>query len=77
MPGYVIEYNRINGDHRVTEFFGPEGHRDALMFRLERERHRLSLDWEIVSLNSDSLETVQSTHSRYFAGRDLGLALSS
>lgn len=69
MSGFVIEYNRRSGDRRVTEFAGSEGHRQALLRRLELERERSNLDWEIVSLNSDSLETVKKTHSRYFSGR--------
>ncbi len=74
MPGFVIEYNRATGDHQVTEFPGAEGHRDALKFRLERERNRPSAQWEVVSLNSDSLDTVHQTHSRYFTGRTVELA---
>ncbi|MFD4111634.1 hypothetical protein ACFWWU_36585 [Streptomyces sp. NPDC058650] len=71
MPGFVIEYNRRNGDHRVTAFPGAEGHRDALMRRLELENERVDSNWEIASLNSDSLETVMKTHARYFEGREL------
>lgn len=74
MPGYVIEYNRATGDHEVTEFLGEQGHREALRFRLERERERSSVDWEVVSLNSDSLETIHKTHSRYFVGKTVQLA---
>lgn len=74
MPGFVIEYNRTTGDHHVTQFPGADGHRAALMFRLERERTRPSTQWEVVSLNSDSLETVHRTHSRYFTGRTVELA---
>mgnify|MGYP001112112312 CR=1 FL=1 len=71
MPGYLIEYNRITGDRYVTEFPGTDGHRAALLERLKLEKVRPSRDWEIVSLNSDSLETVQKTHSRYFTGRQV------
>jgi len=74
MPGYLIEYNRVSRDWRVTSFTGPEGHREALVRRLEIEQTRSSEDWEIVSLNSDSLETVKKTHARYFEGRELDLA---
>lgn len=76
MPGYVIEYNRATGDHEVTEFPGSEGHRAALRYRLALEGSRASNEWEIVSLNSDSLETVHRTHSRYFGGRAVQLAHS-
>ncbi|RAM37347.1 hypothetical protein [Arthrobacter globiformis] len=68
MPGFVIEYNRITGDHLVTEYSGADGHRAALLRRLELEKIRPSAEWEIVSLNSDSLDTVRKTHSRYFTG---------
>lgn len=68
MPGYVIEYNRITGDRVVMEFPGSNGHREALLERLKLEQARPSTDWEIVSLNSDSLDTVKKTHSRYFTG---------
>jgi hypothetical protein len=71
MPGYVIEYNRITGDRTVLEFPGPSGHREALLARLRIEKERPSEDWEIVSLNSDSLETVKKTHSRYFTGKQV------
>lgn len=71
MPGYVIEYNRLTGDRKVIEFPGSLGHREALLARLRIEKERPSQDWEIVSLNSDSLETVKKTHSRYFTGRQV------
>lgn len=71
MPGFVIEYNRRNADRRVTSFPGPYGHRDALRRRLELEKQRTDDDWEIASLNSDSLETVMKTHKRYFEGTEL------
>lgn len=66
MAGFVIEYNRLSGERRVHSFPGTEGHREALRRRLELESTRESEDWEIVSLNSDSIETVRRTHARYF-----------
>lgn len=68
MPGFVIEYNRRTGDRLVTEFRGRDGHRRALIRRLELEKQRPTAEWEIVSLNSDSIDTVMKTHSRYFKG---------
>lgn len=68
MAGYVIQYNRITGDRMVTEFPGRQGHREALMLRLRLEKERKDADWEIVALSSDSLETIEKTHSRYFTG---------
>ncbi len=71
MPGYLVEYNRRSREWKVTEFPGEDGHREALLQRLELERARVDKDWEIASLNGDSLETVQKTHARYFEGREL------
>jgi len=71
MPGFVIEYHRPSGDRRVYNFPGVTGHRDALRYRLELEDQRVDEDWEIASLNSDSLETLKKTHARYFVGREL------
>lgn len=71
MPGYVVEYNRKSRDWKVTEFPGAEGHRNALLKRLELEQSRPNADWEIVSLNSDSLGTIKKTHARYFEGHEL------
>lgn len=66
MPGYVIEYDRLTGEAHVTPFEQPGGHRLALKYRLKLESERTSNDIEIVSLVSDSIETVKRTHSRYF-----------
>ena len=71
MAGFVIEYNRRTQDWSVTEFLSDTGHREALRLRLERERNRTDEDIEIVSLVSDSLQTIQKTHARYFVGREL------
>jgi hypothetical protein len=71
MQAFVVEYNRKTRDWRVTEYPGESGHRDALLRRIELERARTDDEWEIVSLNSDSLATIKKTHSRYFGGREL------
>lgn len=71
MPGFVIEYNRKSREWRLETFPGLHGHQDALRRRLELEQSRKNADIEIVSLNSDSIETVQRTHARYFEGREL------
>ena len=68
MPGYVIEFNRRTRTRRVTEFGTP---REAMQHRLDLERERTDKDVEIVALISDSLETLQQTHSRYFTGGEL------
>jgi len=75
MPGFVIEYNRRSRDYRVTTFDGEGGHREAFERRLELEADREDTNIEIVSLTSDSLDTVKKTHSRYFAGRELLAAI--
>lgn len=67
MSGFVIRYHRPSGLHEVREFPGADGHREAMRFRLQLEAEREDSDWEIVSLNSASIETLRKTHSRYFA----------
>lgn len=52
--GFIIQYDRRTGDRIVVEFKGTDGPRRALVERLHLERSRASLDWEVVSLNSDS-----------------------
>ena len=70
MPGYLVIYNRKSRDWSVQEFEGPDGHKQALLRRLELEHERVDLDIEIASLNSSSLDNVKKTHSRYFEGRE-------
>lgn len=65
MSSFVIEYNRRTGKVRVTEF-GAGENRQAVRLRLELERERTSKDVEVVSLVSDSIDSVRRTHSRYF-----------
>ncbi|WP_417219420.1 hypothetical protein [Arthrobacter sp.] len=71
MSGYLIEYNRSTRDRLVTAFEGKDGPQRALAERLRRERERTDGEWEIVSLNSNSVETIMKTHSRYFSGHRL------
>ncbi|TQJ30399.1 hypothetical protein [Microbacterium sp. SLBN-146] len=71
MPGFVVEYHRPSGRYRVHEFSGEDGHRRALLLRFELEAERVDPDWEIASLNSDSIETLMKTHARYFADGEL------
>lgn len=70
MPGFLVIYNRKSRDWSVQEFDGADGHKAALLRRLELEHDRTDQDVEIASLNSDSLETVKKTHSRYFEGAE-------
>ena len=67
MRGYVIQFNRRTGDRRVTEFATPH---EAMEYRLQLEAERLDENIEIVALISESLETLQRTHSRYFTGQE-------
>ncbi|MGO8964124.1 hypothetical protein [Mycobacterium sp.] len=68
MRGYVIQFNRRTGDRRVTEFATS---RQAMEYRLQLEAARVDEAIEIAALISDSLETLQRTHSRYFTGQEL------
>lgn len=66
MTAFLITYHRRTGEVSVTEFPGPEGGHRAMRERFRLEAERVDPDVEIVSLNSDSLETIKKTHSRYF-----------
>lgn len=66
MTAFVINFNRRTGEVEVTSFAEPGGHRAAILERLRREAERDDPDLEVVSLISDSLETVKQTHGRYF-----------
>jgi hypothetical protein len=67
MRGYVIQFNRRTGGRRVTEFATS---REAMEYRLQLEAERIDENIEIVALISESLETLQRTHSRYFTGEE-------
>ena len=66
MTSFVIAYNRRTGEREVTEFSGEGSQAEAMRLRVKLEAERDDRDVEVVSLVSDSLETVQKTHSRYF-----------
>lgn len=70
MPGFVIEFNRHTGGRRVTEFATA---REAMERRLQLESERTDDNVEIVALISDSIGTLQQTHSRYFTGEELAI----
>lgn len=74
MSGFLIEYNRRSSDWRLTEYTGEAGPRNAMINRLRLERERTDGDWEIAALASDSLDSLQETHSRYFRGEELASA---
>lgn len=69
MTGFLVEYHRPTGNWSVQEFPGASGRRDALEASFKLERDRASSDFEIAVLATDSIKTLQQTHSRYFSGR--------
>lgn len=74
MVGVLILYQRHTGDRQVFTFDDPG---TATRWRLWLEAAPncpfTSQNVEIVSLSSDSLATIQQTHSRYFTGREADL----
>jgi hypothetical protein len=75
VSAFVIEYHRVSGDYRITEFGGQEGRAKAIRRRLDLERQHENGDgWEIVSLHADSVDALKTTHSRYFMGQELAAA---
>ena len=71
MVGLIIRYNRLNGDRVLKLYEGPDGyikasHDEAYI----RDMKRIGGDWEVALIGSDSMETIQRTHSRYFSGVD-------
>lgn len=71
MAGYTIQYNKKTQERRVEVFHGDMGHREAMQRRLELEKLGLGENWEIVSLNADSLDSLRQSHSRYFHGQEV------
>lgn len=66
MAGFVIEFDRRTRARRISKFHTSG---EAVRYRLELEDARTNPDIEIVALISDSLATLERTHSRYFTGR--------
>ena len=66
MSSFVVIYDRRTGKSEVRSHSGPQAHREAFRERLALEAQNHNPDVEIVSLISDSLETIKRTHSRYF-----------
>lgn len=67
MSSFIVIYDRRKGLSRVAEYSGPDGHRKAFAERLRLESENQDPNVEIVSLVSDSLDSIKRTHSRYFA----------
>lgn len=68
MPAFVIEYNRRTRERRVTEYSTPK---EAMKRRLELESTQAREEIEIVALSCASLDVLEQTHSRYFAGEEI------
>ncbi|MFT8592137.1 MAG: hypothetical protein ABF747_00785 [Bifidobacterium sp.] len=72
MEGILIKYNRKNGERIVHEFKGDDGYLEAMQTKTFLESiSQPQADWEVVVIGSDSIATVERTHSRYFSGRDV------
>jgi hypothetical protein len=66
VSSFVIKFNRRTGESDVTEFPGEDRQEEAMRLRFRIEAEGADGDIEVVSLMSDSIETVRQTHSRYF-----------
>lgn len=65
MPGFLIEYQRLSGDVRVSEFATLRQATDQRL-RLDRERAASDSDMEYVAIGAASREALERSHSRYF-----------
>lgn len=63
MTSFLIEYNRITGSVSVSDY---DNRSDAIRERLKRSREIRDENIEIVSVNTDSRETLRRSHARYF-----------
>ena len=77
MTGFLIEYHRPSGDWSLQSFSGENGYRRAMEDSFMLERARRSEEFEVAALASDSVETLKSTHSRYFRGTERQPGFSS
>lgn len=68
MPAFLIEYHRPSGRMRYTRF---DNLLDATMRRLDLDEIYTDPDIEVVAIESASIESLQVTHSRYFANKAL------
>lgn len=62
---FYIEERKSTGEYYLVEF---DNHHDALMVRLRAEKLNRDPDIKVVSLISDSEETIRHTHSSWFFG---------
>lgn len=63
MTSFIIEYHRSSGRVSVTDY---PTKRAAVEARLRRNREGVDRNVEIVSVTTESLETLKHSHSRYF-----------
>lgn len=69
MKQFVIVFHRPRGEILELVAFGDSERDVALKELFEREeRYRGQQDVEVVMLGSDSVETLKTTHARYFKG---------
>lgn len=64
MPGFVIEYNRLTGAVNCTQY---ESIVEATIERMLRDHAREDSNIEIVAVTSPNRESLEQSHSRYFA----------
>lgn len=69
---YLLVYHLDSGDLDIEEF-GTDADRAIVAYGEREHEFADRIDVEVVLLGSDSLETIRTTHSHYFAGasRDL------
>ena len=65
MTKFVLAYNKRTAELDVLEGFSES--KDALRRRMELAETHLGSDWEIAVLASQDVETLRSTHQRYFS----------
>ena len=64
MPAYLIEYHRLSGDVRISEYSSLVA---ATQARLELDGMNHNPQVEIVAVASESQEYLRQSHSRYFS----------
>ncbi|WP_454301298.1 hypothetical protein [Salana multivorans] len=72
MASFVITYHRLSGHVGVETFTDSS---DAVDRQFELRDACTDPDVEIVTLTSESIETIRQTHSRYFMREDLATAV--
>ncbi|EFK55656.1 hypothetical protein KBP53_09595 [Corynebacterium genitalium ATCC 33030] len=67
MIAYLIEYHRPTGRLNLTPY---EDAHEASRECIRLETERTDPDLELVVIRSDNIETLRSTHARFFMGED-------